>query len=52
MVASNLPRIALLTLAGPYIDKFSRRKTIYTLDFLSAFIFMYAFSSSNDEGLV
>ena len=40
MVASNLPRVVLPTLAGPYIDKFSRRKTIYSLDFLSAFIFM------------
>ena len=40
MVASNLPRVVLPTLAGPYIDKFSRRKTIYTLDFFSAFIYM------------
>lgn len=40
MVASNLPRVVLPTLAGPYIDKFSRRKTIYSLDFLSAFIYL------------
>ena len=40
MAASNLPRVVLPTLAGPYIDKFSRRKTIYTLDFLSTFIYM------------
>lgn len=40
MVASNLPRVLLPTLSGPYIDKFSRRKTIYTLDFISAFIYM------------
>lgn len=40
MVASNLPRVILPTLSGPYIDKFSRRKTIYTLDFISAFIYL------------
>lgn len=40
MVASNLPRIILPTLSGPYIDKFSRKKTIYTLDFISAFIYL------------
>lgn len=36
MVMYNLPKIAAPTLAGPFIDKFSRRRTIYTLDFISA----------------
>jgi MFS family permease len=34
-----LPKIFLPVLAGPLIDKFSRRKTIYSLDFLSAFVY-------------
>lgn len=40
MVLYNLPKIIMPTLAGPFIDKFSRRKTIYTLDFLSTAIYL------------
>ena len=39
MVLYNLPKILMPTLAGPFIDKFSRRKTIYTLDFISTGIY-------------
>lgn len=39
MVLYTLPQIVMPTLAGPFIDKFSRRKTIYTLDFCSAALY-------------
>ena len=35
-VAYNLPKIVAPTFAGPFLDNFSRRRTIYTLDFISA----------------
>lgn len=39
LVAYNLPKIVMPLLAGPYLDNFSRRKVIYTLDFISAGLF-------------
>ncbi len=44
MVCYSLPRIVLPLLAGPLLDRFPRRKVIYSLDFLSAAIYagMYA----------
>ena len=36
----TLPQLAAPLIAGPLMDRFSRRKTIYTLDFLSAAIYM------------
>lgn len=39
MVLYSLPKIIMPSLAGPFIDKFSRRKTIYTLDFISAGVY-------------
>lgn len=36
----TLPQILAPVLAGPLMDRFSRRKTIYMLDFLSAFLYM------------
>lgn len=39
MVTYNLPKVAVPTLAGPFVDKFSRRKTIYTLDFVSTALY-------------
>ncbi len=39
MVMYNLPKVLAPTLAGPFVDKFSRRKTIYTLDFVSTFLY-------------
>ncbi|MDO5337343.1 MAG: MFS transporter [Eubacteriales bacterium] len=39
MVMYNLPKMLAPGLAGPFVDKFSRRKTIYTLDFISALLY-------------
>ncbi|MDO4567654.1 MAG: MFS transporter [Clostridia bacterium] len=36
MVCYSLPRVLMPLLAGPYIDRFSRRKLIYSLDFFSS----------------
>jgi DHA3 family macrolide efflux protein-like MFS transporter len=35
-VAVFLPQLAAPLIAGPFLDRFSRRKTIYTLDFISS----------------
>jgi MFS family permease len=40
MVAYNLPKIVMPSLAGPYIDRFSRVKVIYTLDFISTVLYL------------
>ncbi len=39
MIVNTVPQLILPSLAGPFVDKFSRRKTIYTLDFISTGIF-------------
>lgn len=39
MVMYNAPKVIAPTMAGPFLDKFSRRKTIYTLDFISAALY-------------
>ena len=39
MILYEAPRIFMPSLAGPYLDKFSRRRTIYTLDFVAAGIY-------------
>lgn len=39
MVMYNLPKVVAPTVAGPFLDKFSRRRTIYTLDFISTGIY-------------
>ena len=36
----TLPQLAAPLIAGPLMDRFSRRKTIYSLDFLSAAIYI------------
>lgn len=43
LVTYFLPEIAAPILAGPLMDNFSRRKTIYILDFISAGIFTLLF---------
>lgn len=43
MVVYNLPKIVVPLFAGPYLDRFSRKKVIYSLDFLSAFIYLGIF---------
>lgn len=39
MVLYSLPRIIMPSISGPLLDKYSRKKTMYTLDFISAFMF-------------
>ena len=39
MVCYSLPRIVLPMIAGPYLDRFSRKRVIYLLDFLSAALY-------------
>ncbi len=36
----TLPQLAAPLIAGPLMDRFSRRKTVYSLDFLSAAVYM------------
>lgn len=44
LAANNIPKIILPLIAGPFVDKRSRRKTVYTLDFISAGIFIVMFA--------
>lgn len=39
MFLYTFPRIVMPILSGPYLDKFSRKKVIYSLDFLSALLY-------------
>lgn len=43
MVAYNLPKIIMPMVAGPYLDNFPRAKVIYSLDFLSAALYLGLF---------
>jgi DHA3 family macrolide efflux protein-like MFS transporter len=43
MTCYSLPRIVLPMFAGPYLDRFSRKRVIYTLDFLSAALYAVFF---------
>lgn len=43
MVCYGLPRILLPMVAGPYLDRFSRKRVIYSLDFLSAALYLLFF---------
>ena len=43
LAAILLPKAILPLIAGPYLDKFSRRKSVYMLDFISAGIFLILF---------
>jgi MFS family permease len=40
MVLYSLPKIIMPFVSGPMLDKFSRKNTIVTLDFISAFLFL------------
>ncbi len=44
-VAYSLPKIIMPSLAGPYIDRFSRVKVIYSLDFISAGLYFLIFGA-------
>lgn len=40
MVANIIPRVITGFFAGPFVDRHSRKKMIYSLDFISTFIFI------------
>lgn len=43
MVCYGLPRVLLPMVAGPYLDRFSRKRVLYSLDFLSAALYAVFF---------
>jgi len=43
LVIYNLPKIIVPMIAGSFLDSFSRRKAIYTLDYISAAIYVSLF---------
>lgn len=43
MVAYSLPKVVMPLLSGPYLDHYSRKKMIYTLDFISAALYLGMF---------
>lgn len=49
MVCYSLPRIVLPMFAGPYLDRFSRKRVLYTLDFVSCglYLFIYVLLTQN-----
>ncbi|MBQ5326511.1 MAG: MFS transporter [Oscillospiraceae bacterium] len=49
MVFYNMPKVIAPIMAGPVVDRFSRRKIIYTLDFISASIYLFMFLVLNAD---
>ena len=49
IVGYNFPKVIMPILAGPYIDLFSRKKVLYTLDFISAVLFVIIGMITNYE---
>lgn len=43
LASYNLPKIILPIIAGSYLDRRSRRKTVFTLDFISSAVFLLMF---------
>ena len=43
LASYNLPKILIPIFAGSYLDKRSRRKTVFTLDFISSAVFLIMF---------
>lgn len=43
MVMYSLPKIVIPLFAGPYLDRYSRKKVIYTLDFISSIVYFFIF---------
>ncbi len=48
MICYSLPRIVLPIVAGPYLDRFSRKRVIYTLDFVCAVFYVGFFLLLNN----
>jgi MFS family permease len=44
MICYSLPRIVLPMFAGPFLDRFPRKRIIYTLDFISCGLFLFVFT--------
>ena len=42
LASFTIPQIIMPIFSGAILDRFSRRKTIYTLDFLSSFLYLFA----------
>lgn len=42
LASFTIPQIIIPIFSGAILDRFSRRKTIYTLDFLSSFLYLFA----------
>lgn len=42
-VLYNIPKVLMPTLVGPYLDRFSRRRIIFTLDFISSGMYLLMF---------
>ena len=42
LASFTMPQIIMPIFSGAILDRFSRRKTIYTLDFLSSFLYLFA----------
>lgn len=43
MVVYNLPKVVMPLVAGPYLDTYSRKRAIYTLDFVSSALYLGIF---------
>ena len=50
-VSYNLPKLIMPSLVGPYLDRFSRVKVIYMLDFLSAGLYLFMFGALSFDWL-
>jgi MFS family permease len=50
IVFYNMPKIVAPLMAGPIVDRFPRRKIIYTLDFMSATIYCLIFFALHIAG--
>ncbi len=40
LVCNNLPRLVMPLIAGPYLDRFSRKRMIYTLNFFASGLYL------------
>ena len=53
LVLNNLPKIVMPLIAGPFLDRFSRKKTVVALDYLSGAMYyvMFMLLTFNSVGL-